>query len=104
MLIKLDLEKAFDRLEWGFIRQVLTFFNFPPLWINLIMSCVSTPSIAILFNGGMTDSFTPTRGICQGDPLSPYLFILCLEYLSITINKACDDNLWAPIKISRGVP
>ncbi|XP_028089245.1 uncharacterized protein LOC114289680 [Camellia sinensis] len=104
MLIKLDLEKAFDRLEWGFIRQVLTFFNFPPLWIILIMSCVSTSSIAILFNGGLTDSFTPTRGIRQGNPLSPCLSILCLEYLSITINKACDENLWAPIKLSRGGP
>ncbi|KAG5531068.1 hypothetical protein RHGRI_025879 [Rhododendron griersonianum] len=85
MLIKLDLEKAYDRLEWGFIRQVLHFFNFPPLWINLIMSIISLSSMSILFNGSATDTFSPSRGIRQGDPLSPYIFILCVEYLSIQI-------------------
>lgn len=104
MLIKLDLEKAYDRLEWGFIRQVLHFFNFPPLWINLIMSIISSSSMSILFNGSATDTFSPSRGIRQGDPLSPYIFILCVEYLSIQITLACDNHTWRPIRTSRSGP
>ena len=73
MAIKRDLEKAYDHLEWSFIRDTLKLFKFPSHLISLIMSCVSTTSISILFNGGTLDSFQSSRGICQGDPLSPYL-------------------------------
>lgn len=64
MLLKLDLEKAFDRLEWSFIRKTLMYFNIPSPMINLIMSCVTTTSISILVNGTRTPYFTPSRGIC----------------------------------------
>lgn len=104
MIIKLDLEKAFDRLKWDFIRKVLTFFNFPPLWIGIIMSIVSTSSLSILLNGNVTDTFHPTRGIRQGDSLSPYIFILCLEYLSLQISAACEAKDWIPFKLSRRGP
>lgn len=77
MAIKIDLEKAYDRLEWSFIRDTLNLFNFPNHLTYLIMSCVSTTSISVLFNrgGGGLDYFIPSRGIRQRDPLSPYLFI-----------------------------
>lgn len=104
MVIKLDLEKADDRLEWSFIHKVLHFFNFPPLWIKLIMSVVSSSSMPVLINGNITDTFFPSRGIRQGDPLSPYIFMLCMEYLSVQITSACENRSWSPIKTSRFGP
>ncbi len=90
-ILKLDLEKAYDRLEWDFICEVLTFFKFPPSFVNLLLECVSTSSFSILVNEGQMETFKPSRGIRQ-DPLSPYLFILCMEYLSLRILEACDNN------------
>ena len=63
MVVKIDLEKAYDRLEWSFIKMVLEHFGFPENMINLIMSCVSTPTTALLLNGGKLESFKPLRGI-----------------------------------------
>ena len=101
MVIKVDLVKAYDRLEWPFIHKVLKAFNFPQLLIDLIMGCISSTSISILFNGGKLNSFKPSRRIRQGDPLSPYLFILCMEYLGFLINKGCMEKKWALMKASK---
>lgn len=87
--IKIDLEKAYDRIEWSFIREMLIMFNFPDKLVELIMSCVSSVSTSLLFNGGCLDSFCPSRGFRQGDPLSPYLFIICMEYLGHLIEEKC---------------
>lgn len=69
--------------------------------IELIMSCISLTSISILFNGGKLKSFKPSRGIRQGDLLSPYLLILCMEYLRFLINKSCMEKRWTPMKASK---
>lgn len=102
MAIKIDLEKAYDRLEWSFIRDTLALFKFLKHLSSLIMRCVSTFSISVLYNGGALDSFQPSRGIRQGDPFSPYLFILCMEVLGAFITEKCDAKLWDPIAASRG--
>lgn len=81
MAMKIDLEKAYDKLEWSFIRDMLIRVNLLKTLIEIIMSCASTVSASILFNGGCLDEFFPTRGIRQGDPLFPYLFILYMDYL-----------------------
>ena len=104
MAIKIDLEKAYDKVEWSFIRDMLSYFNFPDNLTELIMSCVSTVSTSLLFNGGCLDSFHPSRGIRHGDPLSPYLFILCMEFLGHLIEEKCNAKLWSPVKASRGGP
>lgn len=91
MVVKLDLE-AYDCLEWSFIHRVLQAFHFPPKLSRIIMGCVTSPNTSILVNGGALESFEPTRGIRQGDPLSPYLFILCMEYLGHLIEQKCVDG------------
>lgn len=101
MAIKIDLEMAYDKIEWSFIREMLINYNFPANLIDLIMSCVSSVSSSHLFNGGCLEPFTPSRGIRQGDPLSPYLFILCIEYLGHLIEEKCTSKVWKPVKASR---
>ena len=104
MSIKIDLEKAYDWLEWSFIRDMLTLFKFPSHLINLIMSYMSSSSISILFNGGALDPFLPSKGIRQGDPFFPYLFIFCMEVLGPFISEKCTSKSWNSIKASRGGP
>ncbi|GLU24163.1 hypothetical protein SLE2022_401190 [Rubroshorea leprosula] len=104
MICKLDLEKAFDRLEWSFIYKTLLYFQFPLDIVKLIMSAISSTSISILINGEKTEEFYPSRGIWQGDPLSPYIFILCMEYLSIRISIDMETGLWKGTKCGRRGP
>ena len=68
------------------------------------MSYISTVSTSILFNGGMLVPIKPSRGIKQGDPLSPYIFILCMEFLGQLIDKKCSEKLWNPVKASKSGP
>ena len=69
--------------------------------IELIMSCVSSVSTSLLLNGEALDLIFPSRGIRQGDPLSPYLFILCMDFLGHLIEEKCSGNLWHPVKASQ---
>ena len=89
MAIKIDLEKAYDKLEWSFIRDMLHRANIPGRIIDIIMSCVTSVSNSIFFNGGCLEEFRPSRGIRQGEPLSPYIFILCMDYLGHLITEKC---------------
>ena len=104
MALKIDLEKAYDKLEWNFIREALLRANLPADLIDIIMSCVFSVSTSILFNDEATDPIFPSRGIRQGDPLSPYLFILCMDFLDQLIEEKCNDNLWYPVKASQSGP
>ena len=100
MALKIDLEKAYDKLEWSFIKDMLIRFNLPRKLIDLIMSCISSVSTSLLFNGGALEPFMPARGIRQGDLLSPYIFIMCMDYLGQLIQERCEDKFWIPIKAS----
>ncbi|KAL0012214.1 hypothetical protein SO802_007322 [Lithocarpus litseifolius] len=104
MTLKIDLEKAYDKLEWSFTRSMLSRFNLPNNLIEIIMSCITTVTTSILFNGGSLEPFSPTRGIRQGDPLFPYIFIMCMEYLGQLIQEKCEEGLWKPVKASRSGP
>lgn len=100
MVIKIDLEKTYDILEWHFIWNVLNLYQFLNCLINLIINCVTRSSILVLFNRGKLDPFLTLRGIRQGDLLSPYLFIMCMEILGFLISRKCEEKLWDPIKAS----
>lgn len=95
-LLKLDLEKAFDKFEWNLIKLMLEAIAVPDSLQKLILSCITNLSFAVLTNGTPSKDLHTTREIRQGDLLSPYLFILCLEYLSIQIEKSISQKEWIP--------
>lgn len=98
------MSKAYDRLEWDFIRLVLERLGFHPKWVNWIMQCIDTVSYSFLLNGSAQGSVTPTRGIRLGDTLSPYLFILCSEVLSGLCLKAQAEGKLPGIRVALGSP
>jgi hypothetical protein len=81
-MLKLDLAKVFDRIEWSFIVSALHRQGFQDHFISLIHACISTTSLSILVNDEPTTAIYPQRGIRQGCPLSPYLFVLVVNDLS----------------------
>jgi hypothetical protein len=102
--MKLDMAKAYDRLEWGFIEATLNTMGFPSNLVNSIMKCVTSVNFSILVNGQPSPKFNPNRGIRQGDPLSPYLFILCADVFSTMITNSQDLNLINGINIAQNAP
>ncbi|KAK6146980.1 hypothetical protein DH2020_017892 [Rehmannia glutinosa] len=80
--IKVDLKKAYDTISWSFLEQVLNGLGFSSMFISWVMECVSSASYSICINGSLQGKFPGKRGLRQGDPMSPALFLLCMEYLS----------------------
>lgn len=85
MLIKLDIKKAYDKVGWRFLCKCLEAFGFSKSWINLIFECISTPMVSILVNETPEGFFNISRGLRQGDPISPFLFIIMAKALGRTI-------------------
>ncbi|XP_060210949.1 uncharacterized protein LOC132637959 [Lycium barbarum] len=85
-MVKIDLQKAHDSVEWAYIEQVLEGLNFPTKFICWIMQCVTTVSYSILINGELSEPFTTAKGLRQGDPISLFLFAIAMEYLSRSLN------------------
>ncbi|PNX92710.1 ribonuclease H [Trifolium pratense] len=104
MALKLDMSKAYDRIEWPFVQHVLASMGYPVRVVELIMRCISSVSYQILINGQPSPSFQPERGLRQGDPLSPYLFILCADVLSGLFHKAAREKEIHGIKVARSAP
>ncbi|CAL1358445.1 unnamed protein product [Linum trigynum] len=104
MALKIDLTKAYDRLSWNFVKEVITEIGLPRKFIDAIMACITSPTMQVLWNGQNTEEFKPSRGLRQGCPLSPYLFTLCLEKLSHLIRESIDQGKWKPIRLNPGGP
>ena len=97
------MSKAYDRVEWNFLRDMMLKLGFAKQWVDLVMTCVTTVKYRIRVNGELTDEFTPERGLRQGDPISPYLFLLCAEGFSALLEKAEDGKIHG-IRVCRGAP
>ena len=100
-LIKLDFQKAYDSVNWDFLQLVMEKVGFGRTWIRWIMNCVTSASMSILLNGTPLKPFKMERGLRQGDPLSPYLFILISEALVSLLNKALSLNLIEAIQVGK---
>ena len=87
-MLKIDLAKAFDRLEWNFIVAALTRKGLHGHFINLVHACISSPTFLVLINGQPSHKFISFRGIRQGCPMSPYLFVIAINELSLALNEA----------------
>ena len=104
MAIKLDLQKAYDRVNWKFLESVLLHFGFNETFTSWIIACISSVSFEVVVNGGKSECFKPSRGLRQGNPLSPYLFTLGLEVLSRLIDHELKLKNVAGIKTSINGP
>jgi hypothetical protein len=101
---KLDLTKAYDRVDWGYLKGFLLKVGFDKTWVNQIMACITSVRFTVRVNGDQTESFKPTRGLRQGDPLSPYLFLFLAEGLSKILQHVVYTMELRDLKCCRGAP
>jgi hypothetical protein len=92
LLFKVDFEKAYDSVDWGYLDAVMGKMAFPPLWRKWIRECVCTATASVLVNGSPTEEFPLQRGLRQGDPLSPFLFLLDAEGLNVLMSTMVERN------------
>ncbi|XP_021751379.1 uncharacterized protein LOC110717051 [Chenopodium quinoa] len=98
------MSKAYDRVEWNFLEKLLLKLRFVGRWVDTEMDCVTTVSYSFIANGGVCGSVTPSRGLRQGDPLSPYIYILVANAFSGLLRKAMVDDSLHGARASRKVP
>ncbi|KAM0007813.1 putative RNA-directed DNA polymerase [Helianthus debilis subsp. tardiflorus] len=101
MIIKVDVEKAYDSLSWDFLISILTQMNFPPKWRKWVTTIVTSARASVLVNGSPTQEFICSRGLRQGDPLSPFLFVLAMEALTGVMKKACEIGAFKGLSFSQ---
>lgn len=102
MVVKTDMSKVYDRMEWDITKAAILRFGFHPTWTEWIMQCISTVNYSFIINDATRGNVKPGRGIRQGDPLSPYIFILCSELLSSFFKMGQRNGSLKGIRITSG--
>ena len=103
LLFKVDFEKAYDSIDWGYLQEVMLNMGFPALWRKWIKECIETATASVLVNGSPTGEFPLGRGLRQGDPLSPFLFLLAAEGFNVLMNSLSDNNLFTGYTVGSSV-
>jgi hypothetical protein len=104
MAVKLDMCKVHDRVEWKFLEETMKRLGFATRWRQLIMMCVTTVQYAVVVNGESCGHILPSRGLRQGDPISPYLFLICAEVLSSMLLRANREGALTGVSTSKKGP
>lgn len=103
MIIKMDMEKAFDKISRRFLLQALRSLGFPKMWTDWVAALTSSSSFAILINGSLSRWIPSSAGIRQGCPLSPYLFIVCSEIISRMLHDGAQNCCLTGLKLGRAI-
>ena len=101
---KLDLSKAYDRVDWCFLEKAMVKLGFSSTWVRWIMACVSSVRFSVRFNGVPSEPFQPSRGLRQGDPLSPYLFLFVADALSVALKQESARGGLPELRVCRSAP
>ena len=104
LALKLDISKAYDRVEWPFLQGIMQRLGFLKGWISRVMGSVTTSTFSVLINGKPYGHIQPSRGIHQGDPFSPYLFLLCAEGFTSLLARAELEGRIHGVAICRRAP
>eukprot|EP00253_Pinus_taeda_P026585 PITA_26585 len=100
IILKIDLAKAFDRVSWLYLKMILIHLGFPQNFISWIMACITTPTFSVLINGSASQFFHSKRGLRQGCPLSPLLFLIVMDALSRLIDSAKRNGDFSGLRIT----
>lgn len=104
LALKLDMRKAYDRIEWVFFEKIMLKMGFNSKWVGWILECIRSVTYSILVNGEPQGHIVPTRGIRQGNPLSPYLFLLCSEGLNRLIQQVVTEENIQGVSLCKNGP
>jgi hypothetical protein len=105
LILKVDFEKAYDSVDWGFLDYMLRSFGFCDKWRAWMRACVCAGNMSVLVNGSPTSEINIKRGLKQGDPLAPLLFLLVAEGLGLLMRRAIDIHRFRPFLLGReGLP
>ncbi|GAU10944.1 hypothetical protein TSUD_112380 [Trifolium subterraneum] len=103
LLFKVDFEKAYDSMDWDYLNEVMVKMNFPSQLMGWMKACVMTASASVLVNGSPTDEFPFERGLRQGDPLSPFLFLLAAEGLNVLMSAMVRNGSFIPYRVGSNI-
>lgn len=101
LIFKVDFEKAYDSIRWQFLKYMMKRLNFCDKWISWILGCLESSYVSVLVNGSPTNEFRMEKGVRQGDPIAPFLFLIVAEGLNGIVKRAVDTNNFRPLNVGK---